>query len=42
MTNREEQEMIDSIPDAIDLLPEFSKQWTVAELWTAIRDYIGA
>jgi len=33
---------VDTIPDDIDLLPEFCREWTVAELWTAIRDYIGA
>jgi len=37
----ENQSHIDTIPDCIDLLPDFCKKWTVAELWTAIRDYLG-
>lgn len=37
-----DQEHIETIPDDINLLPDFCRKWTVAELWTAIRDYLGA
>jgi len=35
------QNIVEELPENLDVLPEFCKKWTVSELWSAIRDYIG-
>lgn len=34
----DEEEDIEGIPDHLDLLPNFCQKWTVAQLWSAIRE----
>lgn len=34
----EEQESVDLLPSIVELLPQFVKNWTVAELVAAIMD----
>lgn len=36
-----EQQAISEMLDVIELLPEFSKEWTISKLWSAVRDYLG-
>jgi len=36
-----QQNNIDDITDIIDDFPQFCQKWTVAELWSVIRDYLG-
>jgi len=38
----EKQNNLGEAIDSIEEIPEFSKEWTVRELWTAVRDFIGA